>query len=385
LNRQGAKNAKKSNNSGALLGVLGALAVKILTTTGFENDPKKRMSIVSTSPRGVRPRIGPQYASWQEAMKDAIRDPAELCSLLDLPSDFATAARDAARQFPLFAPRGFVARMRPGDPNDPLLRQVLPIADETADVFGFVADPVADSAAARGAGVLQKYEGRMLLIASGTCAVHCRYCFRRHFPYDEAPRSLDDWQPAFDEIAADDSIHEVILSGGDPLTLVDATLAAMIERLETIQHLRRLRIHTRLPIVIPERVTDELVTMLHDSRLTPVVVVHANHANELDRPVGAALAKLEDAEIMLLNQAVLLAGINNSVEAQAALSERLIDLRVLPYYLHQLDRVSGAAHFEVPVERGRQIIEELRSRLPGYAVPRYVQEVAGAANKIDLV
>jgi EF-P beta-lysylation protein EpmB len=308
-----------------------------------------------------------------------------LCRLLDLPEDFAANAREAARQFPLFAPRGFVARMRPGDSNDPLLRQVLPVADEAVSVSGFVPDPVDDSAAARDAGLLQKYEGRVLLIASGTCAVHCRYCFRRHFPYDEAPRSLDDWQPAFDEIAADESIHEVILSGGDPLTLVDATLAAMVERLETIPHLRRLRIHTRLPIMIPERVTDELVAMLHDSRLTPVVVIHANHANELDRRVAAALAKLADASIMLLNQAVLLAGINDSVEAQVSLSERLIDLRVLPYYLHQLDRVSGAAHFEVPIERGRQIIEELRPRLPGYAVPRYVQEVAGAAHKIDLV
>lgn len=318
-------------------------------------------------------------------MKDAVRDPAELCRLLDLPSDLAAAACEAARQFPLFAPRGFVARMRPGDPNDPLLRQVLPIADETADVPGFITDPVNDGAATRDAGLLQKYEGRVLLIASGTCAVHCRYCFRRHYPYDEAPRSLDDWQPAFDEIALDTSLHEVILSGGDPLTLVDATLAAMIERLETNPHLRRLRIHTRLPIVIPERVTDDLVAMLRDSRLTPIVVIHANHANELDRHVAAALAKLSDAGVMLLNQAVLLAGINDSVEAQANLSERLIDLRVLPYYLHQLDRVASAAHFEVPIERGRQITEALRTRLPGYAVPRYVQEVAGAKSKVDLI
>jgi L-lysine 2,3-aminomutase len=314
-------------------------------------------------------------------MKDAVRDPMELCRLLDLSEEFAEAA---ARRFPLFAPRGFVARMRPGDVNDPLLRQVLPIANEMDDVPGFVADPVDDDAATRKHGLLQKYSGRVLLVATGTCAVHCRYCFRRHFPYDETPRSLDEWRPVFDEIEADDSISEVILSGGDPLTLVDATLAAMIDRLSDIPHLLRLRIHTRLPIVIPERVTDELIEMLRETRLTPVVVVHANHANELDEHVAAAIAKLVDARIMLLNQAVLLAGVNDSVQAQMALSERLIELRIVPYYLHQLDQVQGAAHFEVPVARGINIIEELRVRLPGYAVPRYVQEVPGASSKSEL-
>ena len=317
-------------------------------------------------------------------MKDAVRDPAELCRLLELPEEFAASANAAARQFPLFVPRGFVARMRPGDPADPLLRQVLPVANEMADVPGFVADPVDDDDATRQPGLLQKYHGRVLLVTTGTCAVHCRYCFRRHFPYDENPRSVDEWQAAFDEIAADNSISEVILSGGDPLALVDATVAAMIEQLADIPHLRRLRIHTRLPIVIPERVTSELVKMLREMRLTPVVVVHANHANELDEHVAAAIARLADARIMLLNQAVLLAGVNDSIQAQAALSERLIELRVVPYYLHQLDRVAGAAHFEVPVPRGLQIIDDLRARLPGYAVPRYVHEVPGAPSKSEL-
>jgi EF-P beta-lysylation protein EpmB len=317
-------------------------------------------------------------------MKDAVRDPAELCRLLELPDEYVEAARAAARQFPLFAPRGFVARMRPGDIADPLLRQVLPLAAELADVPGFVFDPVDDDAATRQPGLLQKYHGRVLLVATGTCAIHCRYCFRRHFPYDETPRSLVAWQPALDEIAADTSLREVILSGGDPLTLVDATLAALIEQLESIPHLRRLRIHTRLPIVIPERVTDELAAMLRETRLTPVVVLHSNHANELDHQVADAVAKLADAGVLLLNQAVLLAGINDSTTAQVALSERLVDLRVTPYYLHQLDRVAGAAHFEVPVATGRQITEELHARLPGYALPCYVQEVAGASGKIEL-
>lgn len=318
-------------------------------------------------------------------MKDAVRDPRELCQLLALPEGCAEAAKESARQFPLFVPRGFVARMRLGDPNDPLLRQVLPLTDEMADVSGFVRDPVDDASAVRQSGLLQKYQGRALLVATGACAVHCRYCFRRHFPYDETPRSLDEWQPALDEVESDPSLSEVILSGGDPLTLVDATLAALVNRLADSPHLRRLRIHTRLPIVIPERVTDELIEMLRDTRLTPIVVLHANHANELDAQVAGAIAKLADAGVMLLNQAVLLAGINDTTEAQSMLCERLVDLRVLPYYLHQLDRVAGAAHFEVPIVTGRRIIKELRTQLPGYAVPRYVQEVAGALCKTDLV
>ncbi len=225
-------------------------------------------------------------------MRDAVRDPAELCRLVELSEEYVAASQAAAKQFPLFVPRGYVARMKPGDPADPLLRQVLPLEAEMLDVPGFVSDPVDDKSAHRQAGLLQKYRGRALLIATGTCAIHCRYCFRRHFPYDEAPHSLAAWEPAIAEIAADSSLSEIILSGGDPLTLVDATLTAMVERLETIPHLRRLRIHTRLPIVIPERVTDSLVEVLRDTRLTPVVVLHANHANELDQHVANAVAKM---------------------------------------------------------------------------------------------
>ena len=342
------------------------------------------MPILSTSLPIVRPRFGPRYASWQEAMKDAVRDVDELCRLLELPEEFAATAKAAAGQFRLFAPLGFVARMHPGDPNDPLLRQVLPLAAEMAEVPGFVADPVRDDFAQQQPGLLQKYQGRVLLVATGTCAVHCRYCFRRHFAYQDAPHSIAEWQPALDEIALDESLHEVILSGGDPLTLVDATLLELLEKIAQIPHLRRLRIHTRLPIMIPERVTDDLIDMLRGCQLTPIVVLHANHANELDSHVASALGRLSDASILLLNQAVLLAGINDSVDTQAALCERLVDLRVMPYYLHQLDRVAGAAHFEVPVATGRQIIRRLRERLPGYAVPRYVAEIPGAGSKTIL-
>jgi L-lysine 2,3-aminomutase len=348
---------------------------------------KIEMTILAAAEPVVRPRLtapylaAPCYASWQEAMKDAVRDSDELCRLLELPAEFAVAARDAVRQFPLFAPRGFLARIRPGDPDDPLLRQVLPIASEFEDAPGFVTDPVNDTAAVRLPGLLQKYQGRALLVTTGACAVHCRYCFRRHFPYAEAPRSIDAWRPVFEEIADDNSIHEVILSGGDPLTIVDSVLEQLVDELSAISHVRRLRVHTRLPIMIPQRVTLKLISLLANTRLTSVVVIHTNHANELDSSVAEALERLSAAAIPLLNQAVLLRCVNDTVDAQAALCERLIDLRVMPYYLHQFDRVAGAAHFEVTTNLGRQIIKQLRARLPGYAVPRYVQEVPGALSK----
>jgi L-lysine 2,3-aminomutase len=344
------------------------------------------MTILSTMLPAVRPRLTvPRYATWQDALKDAVRDPRELLGLLDLPLSEVDGATGSKERFPLLVPRGLVARMRPGDPADPLLRQVLPVAAELEEAPGFVADPVDDTAATRRPGLLQKYRGRALLITTGACSVHCRYCFRRHFPYWQAPRSLSEWRPALDDIADDETLDEVILSGGDPLMIVDRILRQLIDELAAIPHLRRLRIHTRLPIMIPERVTNELIDMLRGCGLTPIVVVHANHANELDANVASGLARLSNAGIVLLNQAVLLAGVNDSVEDQVALCERLVNLRVIPYYLHQLDPVAGAAHFEVPVERGRLIIEQLRVRLPGYAVPRYVQEVPGAESKVPLI
>jgi L-lysine 2,3-aminomutase len=344
------------------------------------------MTILSTMHPAVRPRLAvPQYATWQDALKNAVRDRQELLRLLELPLSVMDGANDFDDDFRLLVPRGFVARMRPGDPSDPLLRQVLPVADELQEMPGFVADPVDDAAATRRPGLLQKYHGRALLITTGACAVHCRYCFRRHFPYWQGPRSLAEWRPALDEIAQDATLNEVILSGGDPLMIVDRILRQLIDELAAIPHLQRLRIHTRLPIMIPERVTDELIQMLRRSGLTPIVVVHANHANELDANVAAGLARLSEVGIVLLNQAVLLAGVNDSVESQVALCERLVNLRVIPYYLHQLDPVAGAAHFEVSGERGRQIVKDLRVRLPGYAVPRYVQEVPGTTSKSDLI
>jgi KamA family protein len=233
--------------------------------------------------------------------------------------------------------------------------------------------------------MLHKYHGRVLLITTGTCAVHCRYCFRRHYPYVEAPHRPDEWEPAFREIEADQSVEEVILSGGDPLVLSDERLASLWSRLESIPHVQRVRIHSRLPIVLPDRVTDGLLDLLRGSRLQSIVVVHANHARELEGDCGIALRKLTSrGGIMVLNQAVLLAGVNDTVAALETLSQSLIRLGVIPYYLHQLDRVLGAAHFEVAVARGLELMESLRVRLPGYAIPRYVREVPGELSKQPL-
>jgi len=342
------------------------------------------MSILTTPAAVVGAESSNAENPWQRDLRLAVRDARELCRRLNLPAEMADAATSGAEQFPVFVPPAYLQRIVLGEPNDPLLRQVLPLAAEGATHPGFSTDPVADRQAAIGPGVLQKYAGRALLITTGACAVHCRYCFRRHYPYQEIPHSDTAWDNALETIAQDTSITEVILSGGDPLMLVDTTLAALTEKIAAIGHVQRLRIHSRLPVMIPSRINAELLSWLSGTRLTPIVVIHANHAREIDAKVIQAQDRLRTAGVTLLNQAVLLRGVNDSVAAQADLSKRLIEVGVVPYYLHQLDRVAGAAHFEVPLERGKQIIEQLRATLPGYMVPRYVQEVPGELNKVIL-
>jgi L-lysine 2,3-aminomutase len=320
-------------------------------------------------------------SDWHRSLANAIRDPAELISRLGLPDSLLGPASRASESFPLLVPESYLRRMRTGDVNDPLLRQVLPLSDELVEASGFIADPVGDAAAHRAPGLLHKYAGRALLIATGSCAVHCRYCFRREYPYQQEPRRLDDWTPALEAIASDESLHEIILSGGDPLMLTGARLADMLERLAAIPHLRRVRVHSRLPIVLPDRVTPELLDLLRSTRLTPIMIVHANHPAEIVDDCRDALRDLVQSGITTLNQAVLLRDVNDDANTLAELCERLVDLGVLPYYLHQLDRVRGAAHFEVDESRGLELIAELQRRLPGYAVPRYVREVAGAESK----
>jgi EF-P beta-lysylation protein EpmB len=325
---------------------------------------------------------------WQQQLAAAVRDPLELLALLDLtPQDLgpgvtAEGLAAAARDFPLRVPPGFIARMRRGDPADPLLRQVLPLPDELRVVAGYGTDPLDETTARDVPGLLQKYTGRALLVTTGACAVHCRYCFRRHYDYaadqDEAqPR----WAGALARLAADPAIEEIILSGGDPLSLGNARLGALLARLAQLPHLTRLRIHTRTPIVLPARVDAGLCALLQDWRDRLVSVVHANHPAEIDAPTATALRTLAGHSTALLNQSVLLAGVNDDPGVLAELSRRLFAAGALPYYLHQLDRVAGAAHFAVDDATALRLHARLIDTLPGYLVPRLVREVPGAAGK----
>lgn len=325
-----------------------------------------------------------EESRWQRLWREAVRDPQELLTLLGLEHAASRIAGPAATQFPLRVPRGFVARMRRGDLSDPLLRQVLPLDEEDRLVPGFGLDAVGDGAARGASGVIHKYRGRALLVATGSCAVHCRYCFRRHFPYAEETAAANGWGSALTWLREHPDIDELILSGGDPLSLSTAKLAELTGQLRELPQIRRLRIHTRLPVVLPERVEASLLAWLGELPLQKVVVIHANHANELDARVDRAMLALRGTGATLLNQAVLLRGVNDDADALAALSERLFAAGVLPYYLHQLDRVAGAAHFEVGDDRARALHARLQARLPGYLVPRLVREIAGQPGKTPL-
>ena len=322
---------------------------------------------------------------WQSQLRDAISSGAELLSLLQLDPDSGGFSAAASEDFALKVPHSFVARMRPGDPHDPLLRQVLSHQLEMQPTPGYSDDPVGETGEAiTHPGIIQKYHGRALLVLAGACAINCRYCFRRHFPYNENRNSRQQWTEALKHIAADASITEVILSGGDPLLVSDGQLAQLVEQLAAIPHLKRLRVHSRMPVVLPARVTEGLLRALTASRLQAVMVVHSNHGNEINQEVRQALQTMTDHNIPLLNQAVLLAGVNDSEDALAELSESLFTAGVLPYYLHLLDKVSGAAHFDVPEQRGLQLIQQLERRLPGYLVPRLVREQAGEPAKVRI-
>ena len=333
------------------------------------------LPMITASPLRAQPR------RWQQLWREAITDPRELLELLDLRhlAGELLATRDAS--FALRVPRGFVARMRRGDAADPLLLQVLPQAAELGEVPGYTTDAVGDLAARSAHGVLRKYRGRALLIATGSCAINCRYCFRRHFPYAEETAAADHWQSAVEYIGADTSIEEVILSGGDPLALATPKLAELATALRAIGHLRRLRIHTRLPVVLPERVDEELLGWLRSLPWPVVFVLHANHPSEIDDAVTAACMELRAAGATLLNQSVLLRGVNDNATTLIELSRRLFAAGVLPYYLHQLDHVAGTAHFAVDDARARELHEAMREGTSGYLVPRLVREIAGGSGK----
>ncbi len=322
----------------------------------------------------------PQPSDWRRQWREAVTDAATLLRRLDLPVPDGLSDHG----FPVRVPEAFLARMRRGDASDPLLRQVLPLAAEGLRVAGYSDDAVGDLAARGATGLLGKYAGRALLIATGSCAVHCRYCFRRAFPYADELAARDDWRDALAWLRDHPDIHEVLLSGGDPWSLATAKLRQLTDALATIPHLRRLRIHTRLPIVLPDRVDGELTDWLSALPWPVAVVLHANHPREIDAAVAAACARLARAGARLYNQTVLLAGVNDRAETLAELSERLYEVGVQPYYLHQLDRVHGAAHFEVDDARALHLHASLRTLLPGYLLPELVREVAGAASKLPL-
>ncbi|MBA1149032.1 EF-P beta-lysylation protein EpmB [Ectothiorhodospiraceae bacterium WFHF3C12] len=326
----------------------------------------------------------PARPDWRQQLANAIQDPVTLLRRLSLSEDLLPGARAGEPLFALRVPEAFAARMRPGDPDDPLLRQVLPLAAERQDPPGYTADPLAEVDRGGTPGLIEKYHARSLLVTTGACAINCRYCFRRHFPYHRERGDGGRWDAALARIAADVETTEVILSGGDPLVLDDERLGALCRRIAAIGHVSRLRIHTRLPVVIPDRVDDRLTAWLRETRLQTVVVLHCNHPAEVDDAVRSASSRLREAGVTLLNQAVLLAGVNDDPDTLCALSERLFSAGVLPYYLHLLDPVSGAAHFDVPEQRARRLLEKVAARLPGYLVPRLAREEPGRPNKTVL-
>jgi EF-P beta-lysylation protein EpmB len=326
-----------------------------------------------------------QEKNWQSQLSDLITDPLELLNLLELSTEqLLSGAILASEQFKLRVPRAFVGKMSIGDPFDPLLLQVLPHHLELEDHPEFVTDPLGEEAANQMAGVLHKYQSRFLLTLTGACAIHCRYCFRRHFPYQENLPKNDDWINIKQYIEQNPQINEVILSGGDPLTLSNRKLALWLERLASLPQIKILRIHSRVPVVIPNRIDEELISILKNSRLRIVVVIHSNHAAELDDFTCSKLLQLSEHHITVLNQAVLLKGVNDSAEILNNLSLRLFEARVMPYYLHVLDKVKGAQHFDLRSSEIDHIYTDVLASLPGYLVPKLVREIAGEKNKTPL-
>lgn len=326
-----------------------------------------------------------ESVSWQRLLAASVTDPQQLLSRLQLDPSLLAAARAASADFPLRVPEPYLSRIRPGDPDDPLLRQVLPLGEELAEHPDFVMDPLGEQDTNARPGIIHKYHGRLLLVVSSGCAVNCRYCFRRHFPYEDNNLSTAEWQQALDYIRQDPTISEVIYSGGDPLAASDKRIAWLTREIAAITHVRRLRVHTRLPVVIPQRVTTELIEALCGTRLPVTMVLHCNHANEIDRPLGEAVRLLRQAGMQLLNQSVLLRGVNDDIDSLVNLSETLGDNGILPYYLHVLDHVKGAQHFHVDDRRAIDLAKEMLARLPGFLVPRLVRETAGETSKTPLL
>ncbi len=331
------------------------------------------------------PRTEPSWqaesaSNWQQQLKEAISDPKILLNRLNLDNSLLPAAQMASRQFPLRVPYSFVERMEIGNPLDPLLQQVLPIQAELIAHSGYSTDPLREQENQQ-PGLIQKYQGRVLLLVNGHCAINCRYCFRRHFPYEQNRLSRQQWLPVIEQLAKDTSIEEVIYSGGDPLASSDKQLQWLTTQLVAIPHIKRLRIHSRLPVVIPDRVTEQCIDWLSNHRLQTVFVFHINHPKEINGALQEAINKLKLAGITVLNQSVLLKGVNDKVSTLKHLSNKLFEVGVLPYYLHLFDPVAGASHFDIPLSKAESLHRDLMACLPGYLVPKLVKEVAGEASK----
>lgn len=321
--------------------------------------------------------------NWQKELANSFTDPVSLLNFLQIEPTGYEKHIAARKLFPMRVPKPFAQRMRKADTTDPLLLQVFPLAEEFADVQGFTADPLEEQSN-NTPGLLHKYESRVLLMVRGGCAVNCRYCFRRHFPYQQNSVNKQGWLDVLEYIKADSNLNEVIYSGGDPLMASDDFLQWLTEKLADIEHIKRIRIHTRLPVVIPNRITDSMLDWISQSRLQFVMVLHINHANELDQVLATKIQLLKQANVTLLNQAVLLKQVNDSAQAQIALSEGLFDVGVIPYYLHMLDKVQGAAHFDVDDGQARAIMAAMVRRLPGFLVPKLVREIGGQPGKTPL-
>jgi len=321
--------------------------------------------------------------SWQKDLQKVITEPEELLSLVNIdPAQYLQHFK-ARKLFPVRVPLPFIKRMIKGDINDPLLKQVMPLSSEFVVTDGFVADPLQEHDTVA-TGLLHKYKNRVLMIVKSGCAINCRYCFRRHFPYQDNSPSKQHWQPALDYIKEHKEISEVIFSGGDPLMASDQHLTWLVKQIEQISHVKWLRIHTRLPVVIPNRITNALVTLLKDSRLKATMVLHINHGNEIDDDLTNALEPLRDVRIPLFNQSVLLKGVNDNAKTLIELSEKMFYAGIQPYYLHLFDPVQGAAHFDVKEEVAIEIMNEMLATLPGFLMPKLVREIAGQANKTPI-
>ena len=331
-----------------------------------------------------RTRYTSSTLSWQEELKKLITSPKTLYEALDLAPDSLPEAWQAHERFRVRVTPSYLQRIKPNTPKDPLLLQVLPSPYELEEHEGYVSDPLAESQHNPVKGLIHKYQGRVLFITAGQCAINCRYCFRREFDYSANSPNRAEWEQALTYIRADQSIREVILSGGDPLILSDNQLQWIVNKVADIPHITRIRLHTRIPIVLPSRITSELVHLLTSTHLKCIVVVHSNHAQELDNITHCAFSLMQKQGITLLNQSVLLAGINDQEDILIELSEKLFNQGILPYYLHVMDKVSGTKQFDIPEPRAIALHKRIQAQLPGFLVPKLVREIPGQPNKTVL-